>query len=104
MRQAWNSRHSETPFEAQQVLVTVPASFDAVARELTLKAAEQAGFTEDDGTLGEMLDVVAKSDLAILLISDAAMASRYEEVFGALKPGATLVFDVELLDIVKEAK
>jgi Hsp70 protein len=44
MRQAWNSKHPETPFEAQQVLVTVPASFDAVARELTLKAAEQAGY------------------------------------------------------------
>lgn len=44
MRQAWNSKHPETPFEAQQVLLTVPASFDAVARELTLKAAEQAGY------------------------------------------------------------
>ena len=44
MRQAWNWKHPETPFEAQQVLVTVPASFDAVARELTLKAAEEAGY------------------------------------------------------------
>ena len=34
----------DAPFDAQQVLVTVPASFDAVARELTLKAAEQAGY------------------------------------------------------------
>src|SRR5579885_1475152 len=34
----------ETPFQAQHVLVTVPASFDAVARELTLSAAEQAGY------------------------------------------------------------
>src|SRR5204862_23596 len=44
MRQAWNSKHPKTPFEAQQVFLTVPASFDAVARELTLKAAEQAGY------------------------------------------------------------
>ena len=31
-------------FARQQVLVTVPASFDAVARELTLEAATQAGY------------------------------------------------------------
>ena len=34
----------DAPFQAQQVLVTVPASFDAVARELTLDAAKQAGY------------------------------------------------------------
>ena len=34
----------DTPFQAQHVLVTVPASFDAVARELTLEAARQAGY------------------------------------------------------------
>jgi hypothetical protein len=44
LRQAWDSRFPDTPFTGQQVLVTVPASFDAVARELTLQAAEQAGY------------------------------------------------------------
>jgi len=44
LRQAWNAAHPESPFDEQQVLVTVPASFDAVARELTLKAAELAGY------------------------------------------------------------
>jgi Hsp70 protein len=44
MRFAWDAKFPDAPFEAQQVLVTVPASFDAVARELTLKAAEQAGY------------------------------------------------------------
>jgi hypothetical protein len=34
----------DAKFAAQQVLVTVPASFDAVARELTLEAAKQAGY------------------------------------------------------------
>src|SRR6266849_3028614 len=34
------------PFADQQVLVTVPASFDAVARDLTLKAAEEAGYRD----------------------------------------------------------
>jgi hypothetical protein len=42
--QAWNSRMTDAPFSEQQVLVTVPASFDAVARELTLEAAQQAGY------------------------------------------------------------
>jgi Ethanolamine utilization protein EutJ (predicted chaperonin) len=44
LRQAWDSRFPDAPFTAQQVLVTVPASFDAVARELTLEAARQAGY------------------------------------------------------------
>jgi molecular chaperone DnaK (HSP70) len=44
MRGAWDSKFPDTPFQEQQVLVTVPASFDAVARELTLQAAEQAGY------------------------------------------------------------
>lgn len=44
LRQAWDSKMPDAPFTQQQVLLTVPASFDAVARELTLKAAEQAGY------------------------------------------------------------
>ncbi len=44
LRAAWDSKMPEAPFGDQQVLVTVPASFDAVARELTLNAAEQAGY------------------------------------------------------------
>lgn len=44
IRDAWNWKRPDSRFEEQQVLVTVPASFDAVARELTLRAAEQAGY------------------------------------------------------------
>jgi hypothetical protein len=44
LRKAWDSKTPDAPFTQQQVLVTVPASFDAVARELTLTAAEQAGY------------------------------------------------------------
>jgi hypothetical protein len=46
LRRAWTQAHPEAPFEEQQVLLTVPASFDAVARELTGRAAEQAGYRE----------------------------------------------------------
>jgi len=44
LREAWDAKMPDDPFTAQQVLVTVPASFDAVARELTLDAAKQAGY------------------------------------------------------------
>jgi hypothetical protein len=44
MRQAWDAKMPDAPFQGQQILVTVPASFDAVARELTLEAAQQAGY------------------------------------------------------------
>ena len=45
LRDAWNKVHPSEPFDSHHVLVTVPASFDEVARELTLKAAEQAGYS-----------------------------------------------------------
>ena len=44
LRHAWDSKMPDAPFLEQHILVTVPASFDAVARDLTLKAAEQAGY------------------------------------------------------------
>ena len=53
-------------------------------------AARAAGFTEQSGTLGEMFDVIRESDIAILLISDAAQSQLYPQIFAALKPGATL--------------
>jgi hypothetical protein len=46
LRAAWDARTPGAPFDRQRVLVTVPASFDAVARELTLNAAEQAGYKD----------------------------------------------------------
>lgn len=44
LREAWDYKIPDAPFASQQVLITVPASFDAVARELTLEAARQAGY------------------------------------------------------------
>ncbi|PYT24601.1 MAG: nucleotide-binding protein [Acidobacteria bacterium] len=46
LSRAWDSKMPEAPFAQQQILVTVPASFDAVARELTLQAAERAGYRD----------------------------------------------------------
>jgi molecular chaperone DnaK (HSP70) len=46
IREAWNQRMGKQfALETQQVILTVPASFDEVARELTVQAAEQAGLT-----------------------------------------------------------
>ena len=44
LRESWNAKHPQAPFDQHQVLVTVPASFDEVARGLTLDAARQAGY------------------------------------------------------------
>lgn len=43
IRQAWNYRHPSNKLEDQDVVVTVPASFDETARKLTLEAAQLAG-------------------------------------------------------------
>src|SRR6266508_4229046 len=55
-----------------------------------LPQALAAGFTEENGTLGEMFAVIRESDMVLLLIADAAQGAQYKEIFAALKPGATL--------------
>lgn len=48
IRGAWDHSMAkddpEAKFDRQEIVLTVPASFDAVARELTVKAAAEAGF------------------------------------------------------------
>jgi molecular chaperone DnaK (HSP70) len=50
LRAAWNDRFAgQGPgfaFDAQDIAITVPASFDAAAQRLTLLAAQQAGFPD----------------------------------------------------------
>ena len=46
LRAAWNRRFPGQPLERQQIVLTVPASFDEGARALTLEAAKQAGLPE----------------------------------------------------------
>ena len=45
LRRAWDHAHPEAPFDQQQVTVTIPASFDPGARELTAEAARNAGYS-----------------------------------------------------------
>ncbi len=44
---AWNAAFPNAPLADQQVVLTVPASFDASARELTREAALKAGLPDD---------------------------------------------------------
>ncbi|WP_436714768.1 Hsp70 family protein [Roseiconus lacunae] len=44
---AWNESHADAPLKHQQVVLTVPASFDPAARELTRQAAIEAGLPDD---------------------------------------------------------
>lgn len=44
LRAAWDDARPDAPFDGQDVTVTIPASFDPAARELTLEAAKAAGY------------------------------------------------------------
>jgi molecular chaperone DnaK (HSP70) len=46
LRSAWDAAHPDEKLAEQSVLITVPASFDAAARELTQRAAKLAGYPE----------------------------------------------------------
>jgi molecular chaperone DnaK (HSP70) len=46
VRDAWNWQHPQAPLDQQDLVLTVPASFDEAARALTLSAARLAGLTE----------------------------------------------------------
>ncbi|MCP4409738.1 MAG: Hsp70 family protein [Gammaproteobacteria bacterium] len=43
LRDTWNHQYPDAPLEAQEVIITVPASFDPAARELTAEAVKAAG-------------------------------------------------------------
>lgn len=44
LKSIWNAAHPSAPLAQQEVTITVPASFDEAARELTLDAAQEAGY------------------------------------------------------------
>jgi len=56
----------------------------------SFEQAKEVGFSEEDGTLGEMFDVISKSDMVVLLISDAAQAKLHKKIFETMKKGAVL--------------
>ena len=86
---------SQGPAQAQNLRDSLEGSGIVVKVGLrpgssSMDEAREAGFSEQNGTLGEMFEVVRESDLVLLLISDAAQAELYQQIFASLKPGATL--------------
>jgi ketol-acid reductoisomerase len=85
---------SQGPAQAQNLRDSLQGAVKVVVglrdSSSSAPAARAAGFTEEDGTLGEMFQVISASDMVLLLISDAAQAELFPQVFKALRPGATL--------------
>jgi molecular chaperone DnaK (HSP70) len=46
VKDAWNNAHPDAPLPQQEIVITIPASFDEAARTLTLEAAAMAGLSE----------------------------------------------------------
>lgn len=46
LRDAWNNKHPDAPLAQQSVTITVPASFDPAARDLTAEAARAVGLDQ----------------------------------------------------------
>jgi len=74
--QAQNFRDSLAEAGMNDVKVSIGLRPSSTSNE----EARAAGFNEADGTLGETFDVIAKSDLVMLLISDAAQAKMYPRI------------------------
>jgi len=86
---------SQGPAQAQNLRESLEGTSVKVkvglrAGSTSMDKAREAGFTEDNGTLGEMFEVIKESDMVLLLISDAAQAQLFSKVFEAIRPGATL--------------
>jgi ketol-acid reductoisomerase len=56
----------------------------------SVEEAIACGFTKESNTLGEVYEVIAESDLVLMLISDGAQAKNYPRILAAMKPGSTL--------------
>ena len=97
---AWQELHPEAPVAEQLVALTVPASFDASARELTREAALAAGLPHD-------LVLLEEPQAAVY----AWLADRGDRWRRALKLGDTLLVcdvgggttDLSLVTVAEEA-
>jgi molecular chaperone DnaK (HSP70) len=85
VKRAWDDAYPNHPLEEQQVVLTVPASFDQVARELTLRAARHAGLSVRlvEEPQAAFYDYLARAGLASL-----------EPVLGERNEALVLVCDV----------
>jgi hypothetical protein len=88
VRRAWDAAHPDAPLAEQEVVLTVPASFDEAARELTLEAANTVGLAprlleeptaafydwmgSREGARGDagLASLVSKESAALVLVCD----------------------------------
>jgi len=78
VRAAWNWHYPQYPLEQQDVVITVPASFDEAARSLTVEAAQLAGFLR-------------------MRLLEEPLAACYDWLFRHRENLATLLRDIRLL-------
>jgi molecular chaperone DnaK (HSP70) len=87
LKDAWNARFTDR-LETQDVVVTVPASFDEVAQRLTLQAAELAGLPR------ERLRLLEEPQAAFYYwLARKGAAAKLQETFG-VAPRTVLICDI----------
>ena len=81
MKEAWGNKHPNAPLEDQDLIITVPASFDPAARELTVEAAKSIGLNQAllleepqsalyswiDNSLGDWRNHVSVGDVILVI-------------------------------------
>ncbi len=81
IKDAWETLHPLAPLEQQDLIITVPASFDPAARELTVEAARSIGLSQAllleepqsalyswiDNSLGDWRNHVAVGDVILVI-------------------------------------
>jgi molecular chaperone DnaK (HSP70) len=81
MREAWDQAHPQLPLSGQDIVLTVPASFDEEARELTVEAARDAGLEK-------------------LTLLEEPAAAFYSWISTHLKASRSLLFDGQTVLVV----
>ncbi|MED6201443.1 hypothetical protein PIB30_095070 [Stylosanthes scabra] len=88
---------SQGPAQAQNLRDSLAVAKSDIVVKIGLRKgsssfneARAAGFSEGNGTLGDIWETISGSDLVLLLISDAAQADNYEKIFSHMKPGSIL--------------
>jgi ketol-acid reductoisomerase len=78
---------SQAPAQAQNMKESFAAAGVDIKVSIGLRQtspscdeARACGFSEEDGTLGEVFDVISRSDFVIMLISDGAQSRLYPKV------------------------
>ncbi|CAN1270015.1 Ketol-acid reductoisomerase, chloroplastic, partial [Linum perenne] len=88
---------SQAPAQAQNLKDSLAEAKSDIVVKIGLRKgsssfaeARASGFSEEDGTLGDMWETISGSDLVMLLISDAAQADNFEKILSYMKPNSIL--------------